>query len=164
MVIRTERLLLREWREEDLDAYAAMLADPEVARYIGGVLDRAGAWRQMAMFTGHWELRGYGLWVVEVEGRMIGRAGLWCPEGWPGLELGWALARGAWGRGYATEAARAAMAWAWAALRPPALISLIHPENERSARVAERLGMAPAGEHEVNGARALVYEITAPPP
>ena len=63
----------------------------------------------MALFIGHWALRGYGIWVVEREGALIGRIGLWQPEGWPGLEVGWLLGRDAWGHGYATEAARASM-------------------------------------------------------
>jgi RimJ/RimL family protein N-acetyltransferase len=162
--LRTERLLLREWRDDDLDAHAAMAADPEVMRFIGAPLDRAGAWRQMAVHAGHWALRGYGNWVVEADGRMIGRAGLWNPEGWPGLELGWKLARSAWGKGYATEAARAAMEWAWRELRAPGLISVIRPENTRSIRVAERLGFAPAREETVNGIPAVIYEIAAPRP
>jgi RimJ/RimL family protein N-acetyltransferase len=80
-----------------------MCADPEVMRYLGDGQppNRKDAWRQMALFIGHWALRGYGLWAIErkSDGRLIGRAGLWRPEGWPGLELGWALARASWGRG-----------------------------------------------------------------
>lgn len=73
----------------------------------------------MALHCGHWALRGYGQWVVErkADATLLGRCGLWNPEGWPGLELGWKVARGAWGDGYATEAARAAMHWAFTACR-----------------------------------------------
>ena len=74
--LTTERLTLRGWREDDLDAYAAIAADPEVMRFMGGPLDRADTWRQIAVFVGHWELRGYGLWVVERDGELIGRVGL----------------------------------------------------------------------------------------
>jgi RimJ/RimL family protein N-acetyltransferase len=162
--LRTERLLLREWRADDIDDHAAIAGDPEVMELLGGVLDREGAWRQMALHAGHWGLRGYGNWALELNGRMIGRTGLWFPEGWPGLEVGWALARDAWGRGYATEAARAAMEWAWTELGVPRLISVIRPENVRSVRVAERLGFAPDGEAIVMGVPCVIYAITAPAP
>jgi RimJ/RimL family protein N-acetyltransferase len=141
-----------------------MAADPEVMEYVGGPLDRAGAWRQMAVHAGHWVLRGYGNWILEADGRMVGRTGLWRPVGWPGLEVGWTLAREAWGRGYATEAGRAAMEWAWSELRLPGLISVIRPENSRSIRVAERLGFAPGREDTVLGVRVVIYEIRAPAP
>ncbi len=103
--LTTDRLTLRGWRDEDLDAYAEITADPEVMRFMGGAIDRARTWREMAVFAGHWALRGYGIWVVECDGVLIGRIGLWQPEGWPGLEVGWLLGRDAWGHGYATEAA-----------------------------------------------------------
>ena len=105
--LETDRLKLRMWRESDLDAYAAMSADPMVMRYLGAgaVMTRAEAWRSMAFFIGHWQMRGYGHWAVEEKatGRMIGRIGFLNPEGWPGFEIGWTLARDAWGKGYATE-------------------------------------------------------------
>src|SRR5215470_13677785 len=112
VTLGTERLSLRMFRESDLDAYAGMCADPEVMRYPARKpMTRAEAWRNMAMVLGHWQLRGYGLWAVEdrESGLLAGRAGLWRPEGWPGLEVGWTLRREFWGRGYATEAGRAAL-------------------------------------------------------
>jgi RimJ/RimL family protein N-acetyltransferase len=162
--LETERLLLREWRADDLDGYAAMSRDPEVVRHVGEPQDRTASWRGMALHAGHWALRGYGNWAVErgEDGELLGRVGLWQPEGWPGLELGWMLARHAWGRGYATEAARAAMAWAWAELGAAELISLIRPENARSARVAERLGFRPLRVDELGGRRVAVYGIERP--
>ena len=101
--VMTERLVLRGWREVDLGAFARMGADAEVMRFLGGVVDRAQAWRMMALFAGHWPLRGYGSWVVErrADRAVLGRAGLWQPEGWPGLEVGWVFARSAWGYGVA---------------------------------------------------------------
>jgi RimJ/RimL family protein N-acetyltransferase len=103
--LETERLVLRAFREEDLDTYAALCADPEVMRFLGSPLDRAGAWRSMATTLGHLHLRGFSQSAVveKASGRVIGRGGLWRPEGWPGLEVGWVLARDAWGKGYATE-------------------------------------------------------------
>ncbi len=90
---------------------------------------------------------------------VLGRAGLWQPEGWPGVEVGWMFARSAWGHGYATEAARAAVDWAWANLDSDRLISLIAEENERSIHVAERLAMCRAGRHEHDGVQLTVYEL-----
>lgn len=164
MNLETERLLLRAFSDGDLDAYAAMCADAEVMRYLsvtGALLSREDAWRQMALFAGHWALRGFGMWAVEEResGRFIGRVGLHQPEGWPDRELGWSLARPAWGRGYATEAARAAADYAFRTLRWSHLIHLILPGNDRSIRVAGRLGARPAGTDIVRGVTQLVYRL-----
>jgi RimJ/RimL family protein N-acetyltransferase len=157
--VETERLLLREWRGEDLDAYAEMYADPDVTRFLGGPADRVDAWRRMTLMAGHWIVRGYGNWVLErrEDGRMIGRAGLWQPEGWPGLEVGWLLARDAWGHGYATEAGRASRDWGRRELGASEFISIIDPGNGASRRVAERLGMAVREERELNGKPVVIY-------
>lgn len=164
--LETERLLLRGLEPGDLDAYAAMYADPDVMRFIEGghPLDRVGAWRSMALHMGHWQLRGYGQWALieRASRRFVGRAGLWQPEGWPGLEVGWILARPYWGHGYATEAGRAAVGHAFGVVGAEQVISLIRPENTASIRVAERLG----GRHErtldLLGGPARVYVISAP--
>ena len=106
--LETERLIMREWRNSDLDAMAAILVDPKVMRYLSGEpLVRNDAWRNLASAAGHWVLRGYGTWAVErkSDGALIGRVGLIQPEGWPGLEVGWTLGRPYWGQGYATESA-----------------------------------------------------------
>jgi RimJ/RimL family protein N-acetyltransferase len=160
----TERTLMREWREEDLDAFAAMVADPETMRFLGGVGTREDAWRGIALHVGHWQLRGYGTWAVQrrEDGAFIGRVGLWNPEGWPALEVGWTLARGAWGLGLATETARAAMRWAWDDLRAERLISLIAVDNGPSIRVAERLGMVPGRRDEHRGIPVVIYEVARP--
>ena len=164
MILETSRLTLRPFQEADLDAYAAMCADPEVMRFLsvdGAVLTRADAWRQMSMYLGHWELRGYGTWAVVERGNggFVGRVGLHYPEGWPDRELGWTLARQFWGRGYAREAARASIAHAFDTLGWTHLVSLIHPENHRSARLAERLGYHPHGVAEVRGLRLTMYRL-----
>ena len=163
--LQTPRLRLRGWRNDDLDAYAPMCADAEVMRYIGtGVTQtRAEAWRSMASFLGHWQLRGYGMWAVERKDTraLVGRVGFIYPEGWPGFEIGWLLGRPHWGHGYAIEAARAAMAWQQDALGKDRVISLIRPGNERSVKVALALGSTLAGETELLGANSLVYEWRA---
>ena len=164
--IETARLTLRGWQADDADAYAALTADPEVTRYIGGVMDPEQGWCSMALHAGHWRLRGYGHWAVErtSDCKFLGRAGLWSPEasGWPGIEVGWTFARHAWGNGYATEAADAAMRWAWALLEAPRLISVIHPENTASIRVAERLGLAFLSEEELRGQIVSIFGIERP--
>jgi len=142
--METERLMLRQFRESDLDAFAEIYADPEVMRFIGEFkpIDRADTWRALATNLGHWQLRGYGMWAVEekASGRLLGRVGLWKPEGWPELEVGWMLHRAYWGRGLASEAGRASIDAAFRILGVKHLISIIHPENAASIRVAERLG------------------------
>jgi RimJ/RimL family protein N-acetyltransferase len=151
------------FRETDLDAYAAMCADAEVMRHLGDgrVLARPDTWRQMAMILGHWTLRGFGLLALEEKatGALVGRAGFYEPEGWPGFELGWMLRRESWGKGYATEAARRLLAHAFTELNRERLISLIRPANAPSIRVAERLGERPEGRAELFGDEALIYAI-----
>jgi RimJ/RimL family protein N-acetyltransferase len=163
-LLQTERLDLRMFRESDFDAYAAMCADPEVMRYLGDgqPLSRIDAWRSMASILGHWQLRGFGLWAMEerTSGELVGRVGCYYPSGWPGFEVGWTLRRASWGQGYATEGAQAAMRYAFDELHQPRVISLIQPGNERSIRVAERLGETLEGRTEVNGQEALVYGIS----
>lgn len=146
-VLETERLILRVPREEDLDGWAALMADEESARYIGGVMPRSAAWRVMATMTGSWSLRGFGMFSVfeKRTARWIGRVGPWCPEGWPGTEVGWALVRDAWGQGYAREGARASIDWVFATLGWSEVIHIIAPGNARSQHLARRLGAEFAG-------------------
>jgi RimJ/RimL family protein N-acetyltransferase len=160
--LETERLLLRQFREDDLDAYAEMVGDPEVMRHLGsGPMNRAEAWRNMAMVLGHWRLRGFGMWAVEEKatGKMVGRVGCWRPEGWPGLEVGWALRRETWGNGYATEAARASLDAAFERIGERHVISMIHGDNQASIRVAKRLGMRLEGRAELFGIPVSVYGV-----
>jgi RimJ/RimL family protein N-acetyltransferase len=164
--LETERLLLRPFAESDLDAWAQIVADEETTEFIGGVQSREDAWRQIAMYLGHWTLRGYGQWAVEVKrsGRCIGRAGPWYPEGWPELEIGWTLARDVWGEGYATEAGRAAMDWAFESLGLDRVASVVATENARSRAVAVRLGMSLDYETELfTGESVVVYAASRPP-
>ncbi|ARV59456.1 GNAT family N-acetyltransferase [Nostocales cyanobacterium HT-58-2] len=162
--LETQRLILRGFREEDLDAYAKMHSDPEVTHYIGEgkTLSRSESWRNMAMIVGHWQLRGYGLWAVEerCSGEMIGRIGCWQPEGWPEFEIGWMLQRAYWGRGFATEGAKAAMDYAFDELQQSYVISVIRPENAASIRVAQKIGEKLQGKTELFGSEAVIYGIS----
>jgi RimJ/RimL family protein N-acetyltransferase len=161
--LETERLILRMFRDEDLDRYASFCADPDVMRYLGEgkVLTRPEAWRQMAMILGHWRLRGYGLWAVEerATGDLVGRIGFFNPEGWPGFELGWVLGKAYWGRGYATEGARRALDHAFTEMGQDHVISLIYPANAGSIRVAERVGETLEDRTALFGHDVLVYGI-----
>ncbi len=160
--LETERLLLRQWRPDDLEPYAKLCADEDVMRYLGGkTFSRDEAWRHMAFLIGHWQLLGYGHFAVEEKatGRFIGRIGFLNPEGWPGFEIGWTLDRESWGKGYATEGARVALEYALTGLDQEHVISLIHPENQASMRVAERLGEKREGTSEVFGHPVIVFGI-----
>jgi RimJ/RimL family protein N-acetyltransferase len=158
----TPRLRLRGLEPHDVDAYATIMADPEVTRYLGDgkPLSHADAWRQVALFLGHWALRGFGLWAVELRatGELAGRIGLYEPDGWPGFELGYTLGRQFWGNGYAREGGRAALDYAREVLGRTEIISLIRPANVGSIRVAESLGATRIEEMEFFGAPTLIYE------
>ncbi len=163
VILETERLLLRQFRESDLDAYTEICADPEVMQYIGAgqPWTRAEAWRSMAAILGHWQLRGFGLWAVEAKANqeLIGRIGCWQPEGWPDFEIGWMLRRTVWGQGYAIEAAQASLHYAFEVLDRQQIISLIAPENQRSISVALRLGETLKGQTEIGGRQVLLYGL-----
>jgi RimJ/RimL family protein N-acetyltransferase len=144
-ILKTDRLILREWRLDDLEAFAAMSADPNVMQFLtvdGKPDSRFGAWRALCGMVGHWQLRGFGLFAVveRSTGAFVGRIGPWMPEGWPDFEIGWTLCSEHWGRGYATEAVNACLAYAFNELGRPHISSFILPENVRSIRVAERVG------------------------
>ena len=160
--LETDRLILRQWREEDFEPYAEICADEQVMRYLGGkTFTRAETWRHMAFLIGHWHLRGYGHFAVEEKatGSFVGRIGFLNPDGWPGFEIGWTLGRKSWGKGYATEGARSALAYAFNELDKDHVISLIHPENQASMCVAERLGEQREGTAEILGIQVLVFGI-----
>jgi len=143
--LETERLILRQWETDDFEAYASMFADPEVIRFLspdGKPLSRFESWRSFSAMIGHWQLRGFGMFAVieRASGDLVGRIGPWEPEGWPGFEIGWGLSSKHWGRGYATEAVKACISYAFGELGRKHLISIIDPDNIRSIRVAERVG------------------------
>lgn len=133
--LETERLTLRPLREADATALFELSQDPDLVRYVG---DRR----------------------VRASGQFIGRAGIINPAEWPGPEVGYLLGRAWWGRGYATEAARAAMDWGFREIGFDDLLSLIDPNNRASIGVATRLGESLRGEDEVMGNRVLLYGIS----
>lgn len=144
MRIETERLILREFDpERDFEAFADSMADAETMRYIGGkAMSRTAAWRSMAMVIGHWKIRGYGFFSIELKssGEWVGRVGPWYPLGWPSPEIGWTIAREHWGNGYATEAGRASLEYAFDRLGWKQVIHCILAGNDASIAVAEKLG------------------------
>ncbi|MEU6328673.1 GNAT family N-acetyltransferase [Streptomyces sp. NPDC047049] len=144
--LRTERLLLRAWRPSDLAPWSAMNADPEVRRYFPDVLTREQSAASAARFQAALDERGWGWWAVEVRatGEFIGFTGLDpVDEDMPftGVEAGWRLTRSAWGHGYATEAARAALAFGFTTLGLPEILAVTTATNLRSQAVMRRLGM-----------------------
>ena len=152
--IRTERLLLRSWRESDREPMAAINRDPEVTEFLNRPIDEATMAAFLDRTFEHWREHGFGHFALELAegpraGETIGFCGVAFPTFLPAVaerpELGWRLARSAWGGGYATEAARAARHDAFERLGLEELISIIHPDNPRSRRVAEKLGMAIEG-------------------
>jgi len=140
--IETERLLLRLPQAGDFDRFAEVLADEDAARWIGGHLPRAAAWRKFLQQPGAWMVQGFGMFsfVDRDSGRWLGQGGPWKPDGWPGNEIGYMLHPDAWGRGYATEGLTAAIDWALANLGWDDFIHCIAPENAASQKVAQRLG------------------------
>lgn len=140
--LETERLILRVPRIEDFERYAELLGNEEAARYIGGQLPRAAAWRRFLQMPGAWVVQGFAMFSVveKASGRWLGQVGPWRPEGWPGNEVGWAFHPDSWGRGYAAEAATAAIDWAFDTLGWDAVIHCIDPANVASQKLAQRLG------------------------
>jgi RimJ/RimL family protein N-acetyltransferase len=173
--LKTERLLLRQWRDEDLDVWAAMNADPRVREFFPELLTRDHAAASLAWFRDELAERGWGWWAVEVvgTGEFIGMAGLDpVEEGMPfhGIEAGWRLAHPAWGHGYATEAARAVLDFGFGPLDRPEILAIAAAGNVRSHAVMRRVGMTrdpaddfddptvPAGPLR----RSVLYRISSP--
>ncbi|WP_108651369.1 GNAT family N-acetyltransferase [Dongshaea marina] len=165
-IIETERLILRSFHNSDLQRYAQICAKPEFMRFMGEgePLTREQAWHNIAYTLGHWELRDHGVWALEEKEshQLIGRVGIINPEGWPGPEVCWALDPDYWGKGYATEAAREVIHWGFCHLSLPRIISVIAPNNIRSAKVAERLGEEFSHQQRINDKIVDIYAIERP--
>jgi ribosomal-protein-alanine N-acetyltransferase len=148
MSLTTDRLLLRRWTDADRGPFAAMNADPEVVRHLRGKLDRAASDAFVDRIEAGFERHGFGLWAVEVRqtGEFIGFTGLaWqtFPAHFtPAVEVGWRLARSAWGSGYATEAARAAIDFGFGGVGLLEIVSITTRTNDKSIAVMRRLGMS----------------------
>ena len=143
--IETARLRLRTWREDDLEALHRLNCDERVYRYLHGPSTRDESEAQLERYLRHWRDHGFGLWAIEVKGRtgLVGRAGLSFHRLWPAdPELGWMLDPEVWGRGYATEAGAAGLRQGFETLGAERIVSIIHPKNEASFRVAERLSLS----------------------
>ena len=141
-VLETARLILRPTRPEDFEGWARLMGSEENSRHIGGPQPRATAWRGFLSMAGAWAMQGFAMFSVieKHSGRWIGRLGPWQPEEWPGTEIGWGILRDAWGKGYATEGAIAAIDWAFDALGWTEVIHTIAPDNTASQAVARKLG------------------------
>ena len=160
--LETDRLRFRMLTESDFPILQKHYADMHVMRYLGGAtMDTIPAWRHMAYMIAHWQLRGYGYYAVEEKesGALIGRVGYTNQPGWPGFELGWTMWPEYQGRGYASEAARMLLRYAFEELDQPHVISLIHPDNAPSRRVAEKLGQTIEGETVLMTMPVLIYGI-----
>lgn len=160
-VLRTERLALRGWRGDDFEPFARLRGDPEMMRYYPKPLTREEAWQALARTVGHWVLQGFGLWAAELRGprEFVGYVGLNQPEGWPGLEVGWMIDKRHWGKGLAVEGGHVALDYAWNELGADHVISVIHPDNQQSIRVAEKLGET--YEREWTNSEGVVHGIWA---
>lgn len=150
--LETERLILRPWRGSDVAPSTAMLSDPLSGRFITAdrkpVADPMNGWRNSAIMAGHWVLHGFGMFVVEEKssGTFVGRVGPFFPPMWPGFEVGWGIANEFRGKGYAVEAARAAIDWSFATFELERIVHCIDRENTASQAVARRLGASNEGE------------------
>ncbi|MDX2642567.1 GNAT family N-acetyltransferase [Streptomyces sp. NPDC001902] len=175
--LSTERLILRRWQDRDLAPWAAMNADPEVREHLGEPLTREQSDASVARFLAEFDERGYGWWAVEIRatGGFAGFAGLdRVDDGLPftGVEIGWRLARAAWGKGYATEAALAVLAFGFGTLGLDEILAVTTAGNLRSQAVMRRIGMTrdPAGDFEDPTAPEgplrpnVLYRITAGAP
>jgi ribosomal-protein-alanine N-acetyltransferase len=152
-VVETERLILREWRAEDVDAYAEMNADPDVRRFMHPPrpITRTAAEAEIEAEVERWATLGFGHRpvVLKQTGELIGRAGAKRHPDWPldplNAEVGWLFARSAWGKGYATEAAHEAARMCLEGAGVPEIISIAHPDNHASFHVMEKIGLERAG-------------------
>ncbi len=138
-VLTTERLTLRGPREADFERFAAFYATDRSC-HIGGPLAPYAAWTVFAGDIGHWQMKGFGFWSVDFGDEYVGTVGIHYPPHHADLELGWSVFAHAEGKGIAREAAEAARGWAYASLPPQRLVSYIANDNDRSIRLAERMG------------------------
>ena len=165
--IETERLVLRHWRQDDVDALLAISADPEVARWLSPAT-RADVAATIERYAHSWETLGFGRWAVDDRhsGRLVGRVGVMRQPAWTGSdvkdEIGWMIDRSRWGEGIATEAARAALEDVFARVGLPAVVSFTLPDNIASRRVMEHCAMQERGLAAYAGREHVWYSRDAP--
>ena len=160
--ITTPRLLLRAVRTSDLDVFASSFADPIAAEFVGGVVDRRAAWRMLATGVGLWVLTGGGWWAVEMRetGHLVGTVGAFFRESAPDdVELGWTVLRSHWRQGIATEAARAAVTYAFEKHAVDQVLAHIDARNLPSVRVSAHLGMHYEGDVDFYGEQTGRYVL-----
>jgi RimJ/RimL family protein N-acetyltransferase len=157
--LETERLCLRFWRESDVDPMVAFYRDPKSAAVYGENIKRSDVWRRMALALGHWQLRGFGPWVLvdKASSKLAGYGGLWFPDGWGDVEVGYGIMPEFRGQGYAAEAARRVRDYGYSENGLKRLVSYIDPKNTASLRVAEKLAAVPDGEFLINDKVHIVY-------
>lgn len=162
-VFETPRLRLRGFRPDDFEPFVGFYAS-EISATYGGPCGRDEAWRKFAVFSGHWALRGYGPWALELKatGELVGLSGLWCPEGWLEPEVTWALLPGHHGQGYATEAAHRALQAAYEHFGWGTAVSVVAVGNKASAAVARRLGATLESTIPFRGGEGWVFRHRGP--
>ncbi len=163
--IETERLTLRQFRDSDCEDLKAYYTDPECMRFTTGrALEDWECWRTMATMVGHWSLRGYGPYAVEIKesGIVAGPVGLWFPDDWPEPEIKWGIRRSCWRQGIAREAASAVHSTAAKNMPELHLISLIVSGNAASVALARSMGATLEGEMPFRGKYAEIYRHIAP--
>jgi len=164
--IRTNRLLLRRFSLEDMDAYAAIMGDDEVMRWFpnGKGYTREQAKKSLDIILDHWVKHGFGIWAVtdKDSGVLLGRCGLNLIAETSEVEVDFVIARNYWRHGYATEAARAALAYGFDVLKLDRIIALAKPDNVASRRVIEKIGMHYVKDAEYWGIICAFFEVTKP--
>ena len=158
--LETERLVLRQFQEQDWKDLHEYYRDAEATRFtVGRVFSEGETWRTLSSMIGHWQLRGFGPYAVEARatGRVLGTVGFWYPNDWPGPEIKWALAPEYWGKGFASEAARAVQLAGREHLPSISLISFIHEANQPSIRLATAVGAGYETAVQFRGSRWEIY-------
>jgi [ribosomal protein S5]-alanine N-acetyltransferase len=163
--LTTQRLIMRAPQADDFATYRDFFADAQASGPYGGPLDPGAAWRKLAIDIGHWALRGFGMWslIARAGGAMIGSCGILWPQGWPRHELTWWIAAHARRQGFAKEASRAAVDWAYGAGGFARVETHMNDANEPARRLAEKLGgVVIAREAFPDGITRNVYRLPAP--
>ena len=169
-VVKTGRLILRGYAPDDFRHLAALWGDPSVTRFISGQPSTPSeSWLRLLSSAGHWALLGFGYWLAEERqsGRFVGQIGMAdfkrdIEPGFDGApEVGWVLSPSAHGKGYATEAVQAALAWAESNLGAKRYVCIVDPQNQASLRVADKCGFTPFAETELKGSSVILMERVA---